>query len=83
MVEVDVAAFDISEVSKTLKKSCVVRPLFFSTPCMPQDTDSGDSACLRMHKAWQRSYPTADEWKEIAPSHWAVEIVRGKATPLM
>lgn len=52
MVEVDIAPFDISEVLKTLTQSRVVGPFFFSTPCMPQDTNPGDPARLRARKRW-------------------------------
>jgi len=52
MVEVDIAAFDIPEVTKTLTKSRVVRPFFFSAPCMPQDANPRDPACLRVRRPW-------------------------------
>jgi hypothetical protein len=81
MVEVDVAPFDISEVFKPLTKSRVVRPFFFGAPGMPQNTNSGNSACLRSRKAWERGYPSANEWKEFTPFHWTVDRDSGgKAT---
>ena len=46
MLEDDVAPIDIPQVSKTFKKSCVIRPCFIGTPSMPENTNSGDPACL-------------------------------------
>ena len=46
MFEDDVAPIDVPEVSKTFKKSRVIRPFFISTTCMPENTNSGDSGCL-------------------------------------
>ena len=69
MFEDDVAPFDVPEVSKTFKKARVIRPFFSSTTCMPKNTNFGNPAGLRMHKAWQRRYRTADGCKEITSSH--------------
>ena len=36
---------------------------------MPENTNPGNAAGLRMGKAWQRSYCAADECKEITSFH--------------
>ena len=69
MFEDDVSTIDVPEGPKTFKKSRVIRPFFISATCVPENTNSGYPAGLRMRKAWQRSYCAADECKEITSFH--------------
>jgi hypothetical protein len=69
MLEDDVSTIDVPEGPKTFKKSGVIRPFFISATCVPENTNSGDPAGLRMRKAWQRSHCAADKCKEITSFH--------------
>lgn len=69
MFEDDVSAIDVPEGTKTFKKSRVIRPFFISATCVPENTNSGNPAGLRMRKAWQRSCRDADARKEITSFH--------------
>ena len=69
MLKDDVSTIDVPECPKTFKKSRVVRSFFVSATCVPEDTDSRNPASLRIRMAWQRSYRTADESKEITSIH--------------
>jgi len=69
MFKDDVSPIDVPEALEAFKESPVVRPLFISTARVPQNTNSGSPAGLRTPKAWQCRYRTADDGKEITPSH--------------
>ena len=59
--ETQILTLDVPEGLKTITKSRVIRPFFVSASCVPENTDSGNPAGLRMRKGWKRSYCAADE----------------------
>jgi hypothetical protein len=69
MFEDDVLTLDVPEGLKTFMKSGVIRPFFVGATCVPENTDSGNPAGLRMRNAWQRSYRAADECEEVTSLH--------------
>ena len=69
MFEDDVSTIDVPEGPKSFEQSRVIRPFFISATCVPENTDSGNPAGLRMRKAWQRSHCAGDECKEITSFH--------------
>jgi len=72
MFEDDVAPIDVPEVSKTFKKSRVIRPFFISTTCMPENAHSGDSACLLRpggERRGEENRPRASE-ERATVYHW-------------
>lgn len=74
MFEDDIAPIDVPEVAKTFKKSRVIRPFFISTTCMPENANSGDSACLLCRGGEGRGEENRTcASQELAPGyHWVL-----------